>query len=169
MRIALVPAVIALCASCTEAGPKGTPFEATFSTPYVETYTNAGSVICTITFTASGTVTIWLETLTGEVTGTGKTDFTESVQSVSPPTGCGPQAVEHRQGYTTSLSGSVSDIRFSAERLVQGQVQSRNAVSFAGSLTGSQIDGTLTITRQDGPHPSGMTSSASATVAVVLK
>lgn len=168
MRLCLVAVVVA-CAACSEAGPKGTPFEASFTTPYVETYTNAGSVICTITFTATGTVTVWLETLTGEVTGTAKADFTETVQSVNPPTACGPQAVEHRQGYSTSVSGSVSEIRFSAERLVQGQVRSNNAVSFVGSLSGSQIDGSLTITRQDGPHPSGMTSSASATVGVVLK
>lgn len=156
-------------AACTDAGPKGTPFQASFSTPYVETCTNAGTVICTISFTASGTVTIWLESLTGEVTGTAKTDFTESVESVSPPNGCAPQAVGHTQGYTTTVTGTVDDIRFSAERLVPGPVRSHNAVSFMGTLSDAEINGSLTITRTDGPHPSGMTSSASATVAVVLK
>lgn len=157
------------CAACADQGPKGTLFEATFSTPYVETYTNGGNVICTITFTASGTVKVWLESLSGETTGTGQVDFTEQVQSVSPPTGCAPQAVNHNQGYTTTFTGITNDFTFSAERVAQGPVLSRNAMSFTGSLTDGEIEGSLTISRADGPHPSGMTSSASATVAVVLK
>lgn len=157
------------CAACSDQGPKGTLFQATFSTPYVETYTNNGSVICTITFTASGTVKVWLESLSGETTGTGQVDFTEEVQSVSPPTGCAPQAVNHNQGYTATVSGTTDDFHFAAERVVATPVHSRNEVSFAGSLVEGEIDGSLTISRSDGPHASGMTSTASATVAVVLK
>jgi hypothetical protein len=169
MRAIATVVVLAWGAACSDAGPKGTLFQGSFSTPYVETYTKGGAVFCTITFTATGSVEVRLDALTGQVTGSADVDFAEDVQSVSPAHECGPQAVDHQQGYTATVSGPTNDIRFSAQRLVQGEVQSLNAVSFVGSLSGTEINGSLTITRTDGPHPSGMISSASATVAVVLR
>ena len=169
MRAILTVVVLAWCAACSDVGPKGTLFQASFSTPYVETYTNGNVVICTITFNATGSVKVWLDVVTEQVTGSADVEFTESVQSVSPTNQCAPQAVDRRQGYSATLSGPTSDIRFAAQRLVESPVRSLNTVSFVGSLSGTEIDGSLTLTRTDGPHPSGMTSSASATVGVVLK
>jgi hypothetical protein len=45
----------------------------------------------------------------------------------------------------------------------------KNSVSFSGALSGGIIVGVLTVSRTQGPHASGMTGVATATLNVTLQ
>jgi hypothetical protein len=144
-------------------------------TEFVGTFQGQMNIVfgtCTRTHENSGTVTIYLETLEGPITGDAKVEGTSRVAGLSG-TSCigGPQIGSSENvgiTNTTPVSGSPSNLTFSKQESNSVPVSATNPVagthtvtfSFTGTLSGDTITGTLVHTERS--ESSGFTPATGA-------
>jgi hypothetical protein len=162
-----IAALLIAAVGCSDSGPAGgTSYRGSYSGQLVENFTANGGT-CTITFAVSGTVDLQLVDNGSSVTGTGSVKNTEASPAASGSL-CAPQAVGRTLDLGGPISGTSASLQFTGETVVPTPVFSKNTLSFSGSRSGAAVTGTVMISRATGPHPSGMTSTASVSIPVTL-
>ena len=162
--------VALLCAACPGGssgdGPSSsTSFSGPFTGAYVETTTSQGStgggvVNCQNSYSVSGTVTMTTG-LNGSVrSGSAKISGTETETGKSGDSTC-PLKGNRTIDLTTPVTGSTSDVQFTWQSSVGTTFTTNNRATFAGTLAGGIVTGSLTWQRT-GAGTSGTPGTSSA-------